>query len=59
MADWSTSETNPGYIEKTITHGAATIVLLRPVLSGAAAEKAKEKARVALESVMREHYIRN
>ena len=57
MSDWIQSSTNPEYIEKTVTIGAAKIVILRPILSEAEAAKAKEKARGTLENVMREHYI--
>ena len=57
MSEWIQSETHPEYIEKNITLGAVKITILRPVLSEVAAAKAKEKARVALENVMREHYI--
>lgn len=57
MSKWIQSETHPEYIEKNITLGAAKITILRPKLSEAEAAKAKEKARAALENVMREHYI--
>ena len=56
MSGWIQSETHPEYIEKNVTIGGAKIVILRPILSEAEAAKAKEKARAALENVMREHY---
>lgn len=56
MGKWTASETRPGYIEKTIKCGAATITISRPRLSEAEAAKAEQKARTALEGVMR-HYI--
>lgn len=51
------SNRKPEYIEKTITIGAANIVILRPILSETEASKVKEKARVNLENIMRDHYI--
>lgn len=57
MSEWNQSETHPEYIEKKITHGAVNITILRPKLSEAEAAKAQEKARAALENIMREHYI--
>lgn len=57
MSDWIPSETHPEYIEKNITHGAVKLTIHRPILSEAEAAKAKDKARAALENVMREHYI--
>ena len=57
MSKWIQSETQPEYIEKTATLGAVKIIILRPKLSEAEATKAKEKACVVLENVIREHYI--
>ena len=31
--DWKTSESRPGYIEKTLRHGSAPITVYRPVPS--------------------------
>lgn len=56
MEGWTPSETHPGYIEKSIKHGAACIVIYRPILSEAEAAKAQSKTRTALEGVMRERY---
>lgn len=57
MEEWKTATDRPGYRCKTLQRGNATIVIYRPILSEAEAGKAQEKARNALESVMREHYI--
>lgn len=57
MEKWKTATDRPGYRCKTLQRGNATIVIYRPILSEAEAAKAQEKARNALESVMREHYI--
>lgn len=45
MDEWRPSETNPGYIEKEIQCGAATVLILRPVLDKA--EQAKRENHVA------------
>lgn len=58
MSDWTASETRPGYIEKTITRGAATIVICRPVLSVEEAAAREAKTRTALEGAMREYLHR-
>jgi hypothetical protein len=34
MTDWTPSKTCPGYREKTIQKGAATIIIRRPILDG-------------------------
>ena len=57
MDTWTPSQANPGYMEKTIQHGAATITILRPVLNDAEVASRTRNARTALESAMRE-YIR-
>ena len=57
MGKWIESATQPGYIEKTIKCGMATIIISRPRLSEAETAKAEQKARTALECVMRAHYI--
>ena len=44
--DWKTSESRPGYQEKTLRHGNATITVYRPILSTQERET-REKATVA------------
>lgn len=56
MNEWTPSATNPGYIEKTIKCGAATIKLLRPILGGEEKARRTEQARAVLAAVMSEHY---
>lgn len=56
MNEWIPSAKNPGYIEKTIQCGAATITLLRPLLSEDEKAHRTEQARNVLANVMREHY---
>lgn len=46
------------YQAKTITSGACTITLLRPVLAPADRSKREQQARTTLEHVLRDYYIR-
>ena len=55
--DWKTSESRPGYIEKTLTHGSATITVYRPVLSPQEQE-ARQKATASALSPILAPYIR-
>ncbi len=57
MNDWTPSETCPGYREKTIQRGAATIAILRPVLTDDERARREQHAREVLGSVLRD-YIR-
>ena len=57
MTEWTTPTDRPGYRCKRVEAGNATIIIYRPIHSEAEAAKAKEKARAALENVMREHCI--
>lgn len=58
MSDWTISQTRPGYREKTIQRGAATIVIYRPILDNAEQAKREKRTREALESVMRDQLHR-
>lgn len=58
MDAWRPAPNRPGYRCKTIKRGPATIIIYRPNLTEAETAKAQEKARDALESVLREHYKR-
>lgn len=58
MINWQPAPDRPGYRCKTVQRGPATIIIYRPILSEAEEAKAKQKARAALESAMREHYTR-
>lgn len=55
MSDWTPSQTCPGYREKTIQRGAATIVIRRPILSEGEQAKREQHARDALGSVLRDY----
>jgi hypothetical protein len=57
MEEWKLSETCPGYREKTIQRGAATIIIRRPVLDGAEQAKREKRAKETLGRVMN-NYIR-
>lgn len=58
MDTWTPSQANPGYLEKTFQHGAATITILRPVLSETENARRTSNTRTALESAMREYITR-
>lgn len=58
MENWTPAPDRPGYRCKTIQRGPATITIYRPILSETEEAKAQQKARVALESALREHYKR-
>lgn len=58
MSDWTPSVDNPGFMEKTIRCGMATIVISRPVLSEEERIEREGKTRTALEGAMREHLHR-
>lgn len=58
MSDWTPSVENPGYMEKPIQKGMATIVILRPMIDKEEAARREGKARTTLEGVMREYLHR-
>lgn len=58
MENWTPAPDRPGYRRKIIQRGAATIIIDRPILDEAAAAKAEQNTRIALESAMREHLRR-
>jgi hypothetical protein len=55
MENWTPAPDRPGYRRKIIQRGPATIIIDRPILDEAAANKANNKTRTALEGVMREY----
>jgi hypothetical protein len=57
MSDWTPSAGNPGYIEKTIQTGPATVVILRPVMDREEQAKREQKTRDTLGNVLQD-YIR-
>ena len=52
---WIESQTRPGYREKTIQSGAATIVIFRPIADQAEQARRETRARTTLESAMRDY----
>lgn len=58
MSDWTPSVDNPGFMEKTIRCGMATIVISRPDLSEEERTAREGKTRATLESVMRDYLHR-
>ncbi len=55
MDNWKPAPDRPGYRRKIIQRGPATIIIDRPILDEAAAAKAQEKTRAALEGAMRSY----
>lgn len=55
MDTWTKSPVAPDHVEKTITLGAGTIVISRPVLPLTARAELEEKTRTALERAMSEY----
>lgn len=55
MNDWIESKTCPGYREKTIQRGAATIIIRRPILGEAEQAKREKHAKETLSHVMHDY----
>lgn len=55
MNDWIESQTCPGYREKTIQRGAATIIVRRPILSAAEQVKREKHVQEALAGMLRNY----
>ncbi len=55
--DWKTSESRPGYQEKHLRHGPATITVYRPILTPQEREAQERALSAALSPVMAK-YIR-
>ena len=53
--EWSPSTTKPGYVERTMVFGAATIVVYRPTLSKEDMATRESQTRTALERAMSEY----
>lgn len=58
MSDWTPSVESPGYIEKRITRGDATIIIRRPVLNEEERARREGKTREALENALRGYVSR-
>lgn len=57
MNDWIESQTCPGYREKTIQRGDATIIIRRPILTAAEQAKREKRAKEVLGHALND-YIR-
>ena len=55
MTDWTLSQTCPGYREKTIQRGPATIIIRRPILGAAEQAKREKHAQDTLGCVLRDY----
>ena len=58
METWTTSTSCPGYREKTVQCGAATIIIRRPILDPIEQAKREKQATIALEAAMRSYIYR-
>ena len=58
MSDWTPSIRCPGYREKTIQRGAATIIILRPELDQLEQAKREKQTAASLEAAMRSYIYR-
>ena len=58
MDGWIISQTRPGYREKTIQSGAATLVIFRPILDPEELTRKENQTRTALAGVMRDYVQR-
>jgi hypothetical protein len=55
--DWTTSNSRPGYQEKTLRHGSATITVYRPNLNTSEREAREREVAAALKPILA-NYIR-
>lgn len=58
METWVTSNDCPGYREKTIKRGAATIIIRRPITDKVEQARLEQKTRAELENAMRDYLYR-
>lgn len=58
MTDWTLSQTCPGYREKTIQRGPATITIRRPILDEAEMKKREKQVQATLAPVLRGYFNR-
>ena len=58
MSEWITSTSCPGYREKTVQSGAATIIIRRPILDPVEQAKREKQTTAALEAAMRSYIYR-
>lgn len=58
METWTNSTSCPGYREKTVQCGAATIIIRRPILNTEEQAKREKQTTTALEAAMRSYLYR-
>ena len=58
MIDWTPSQARPGYVEKTIQSGAATIIIYRPIMDDHVRAKAEQQAKESLGAVLQTYIKR-
>lgn len=58
QTEWTVSQENPGFREKTIQHGNCTIKVLRPILDPAEREKREHRASLEIERGLRGYLLR-
>ena len=58
MSDWIQSNSCPGYREKTVKRGPATVIILRPELDQVEQARREQKTRAELENAMRDYLYR-
>ena len=56
--DWKTSDSRPGYQEKHLRHGPATITVYRPILSTQEREAREKATATALSPIMAKYISR-
>lgn len=56
--EWKTSESRPGYREKTLKHGPVTITVYRPELSPQESEARERATAAALKPIMAKYTCR-
>ena len=57
MNGWTESQTQPGYREKTIQRGPATITILRPILDAKETARREKHVQEVLGNVMRDYIM--
>ena len=58
MSDWVNSESCPGFREKTIKRGAATLIIRRPILDQVEQAKRERQVTASLEAATRSYIYR-
>lgn len=56
--NWTASQSRPGYVEKTLKHGSATITVYRPDLSDEKRKARETEITAALRPIMASYLTR-